>query len=100
MGLFGRTKESDRPERRGAPFDALVVGLGNPGSKYARTRHNVGFETIELFATRLGVKLKASRDRAFTAEAHIDTKHLLLARPTTYMNESGNAIVHSRADMQ
>ena len=98
MGLFGRNGcrrpfgRSDRPERRGAPFDALVVGLGNPGSKYARTRHNVGFETIEIVATRLGVKLKASRDRALTAEAHIDTKHLLLAKPTTYMNESGNAI--------
>ncbi|NQV97244.1 MAG: aminoacyl-tRNA hydrolase [Acidimicrobiaceae bacterium] len=92
MGLFGRTKKSDRPERRGTPFDALVVGLGNPGSKYARTRHNVGFETIEIIATRLGVKLKASRDRAFTGEAHIDTKQFLLARPTTYMNDSGNAV--------
>ena len=98
MGLFGHNDgrrpfgRSDRAERRGAPFDALVVGLGNPGSKYARTRHNVGFETIEIVATRLGVKLKASRDRALTAEAHIDTKHLLLAKPTTYMNESGNAI--------
>lgn len=93
MALFGRAK---RPERRGAEFDFLVVGLGNPGSKYSRTRHNVGFETIELLATRLNATLKAGRDRALFAEVSTTTntqnKHILLAMPTTYMNESGNAV--------
>lgn len=92
MGLFGRTKRPEQPERRGTPFDALVIGLGNPGSKYSRTRHNVGFEAIELLATRLGVSLKASKDRALTAEIKASSKHFLLATPTTYMNESGNAV--------
>ena len=93
MALFGRAK---RPERRGAEFDYLIVGLGNPGSKYSRTRHNVGFETIELLATRLNATLKAGRDRALFAEVSTTTntqsKHILLAMPTTYMNESGNAV--------
>ena len=93
MALFGRAK---RPERRGSEFDFLIVGLGNPGNKYSRTRHNVGFEAIELLATRLNATLKAGRDRALFAEvnatANAETKHLLLAMPTTFMNESGNAV--------
>ena len=93
MALFGRAK---RPERRGSEFDFLIVGLGNPGTKYSRTRHNVGFEAIELLATRLNATLKAGRDRALFAEvnttANSQTKHLLLAMPTTFMNESGNAV--------
>lgn len=93
MALFGRAK---RPERRGSEFDFLIVGLGNPGNKYSRTRHNVGFEAIELLATRLKTTLKAGRDRALFAEVNTtvntQTKHLLLAMPTTFMNESGNAV--------
>jgi PTH1 family peptidyl-tRNA hydrolase len=93
MALFGRAK---RPERRGSEFDFLIVGLGNPGSKYSRTRHNVGFEAIELLATRLNATLKAGRDRALFAEVNTTTnaqpKHVLLAMPTTFMNESGNAV--------
>ncbi|MFM8248342.1 MAG: aminoacyl-tRNA hydrolase [Acidimicrobiaceae bacterium] len=93
MALFGRAK---RPERRGSEFDFLIVGLGNPGTKYSRTRHNVGFEAIELLATRLNATLKAGRDRALFAEVNTtvntQTKHLLLAMPTTFMNESGNAV--------
>ena len=93
MALFGRAK---RPERRGSEFDFLIVGLGNPGTKYSRTRHNVGFEAIELLATRLNATLKTGRDRALFAEVNTTTnahtKHLLLAMPTTFMNESGNAV--------
>ena len=93
MALFGRAK---RPERRGSEFDFLIVGLGNPGTKFSRTRHNVGFEAIELLATRLNATLKAGRDRALFAEVNTtvntQTKHLLLAMPTTFMNESGNAV--------
>ena len=93
MALLGRAK---RTERRGSEFDFLIVGLGNPGTKYSRTRHNVGFEAIELLATRLNATLKAGRDRALFAEvnttANAQTKHLLLAMPTTFMNESGNAV--------
>lgn len=89
MALFGRSK---RPERRGAAFDFLLVGLGNPGGEYSRTRHNVGFEAIDELAKRFGANLKSGRDRALTAEVTAMSRHLLLAKPTTFMNESGSAV--------
>jgi peptidyl-tRNA hydrolase, PTH1 family len=73
-------------------IDAIIVGLGNPGKEYARTRHNVGEETVGVLATRLGESLKAGRDKALVAEARIGDKRVVLAFPTTYMNESGQAV--------
>lgn len=73
-------------------IDALVVGLGNPGKEYARTRHNVGEETVALLAARAGEKLKAGRDRALVADARIAGKRVVLAFPITYMNDSGQAV--------
>lgn len=89
MALFGRVS---RRERRGTPFDALVVGLGNPGREYSGSRHNVGFEVLELLAQRYNVTLKSARDRALVAEVHGDDVHLILATPTTFMNNSGDAV--------
>lgn len=73
-------------------IDAIIVGLGNPGREYARTRHNVGQETVALLAERYGTALKAGRDKALVANARIADKHVVLAFPTTYMNESGQAV--------
>lgn len=73
-------------------IDALVVGLGNPGKEYARTRHNVGEETVALLARRAGETLKAGRDKALVADARLAGKRVVLAFPTTYMNESGLAV--------
>jgi hypothetical protein len=70
----------------------LIVGLGNPGKKYARTRHNVGTDAIEVLAKRLGVSLKLGRDRAQIAETRINGHAVVLAVPTTYMNDSGEAV--------
>lgn len=70
----------------------LIVGLGNPGKKYARTRHNVGTDTIEILATRLNAKLKVGRDRAQSAEARIGPHAVVIAVPTTWMNDSGEAV--------
>lgn len=70
----------------------LIVGLGNPGKRYARTRHNVGTDAIEILAKRLNVALKVGRDRAQIAEARIGETAVVLAVPTTYMNESGEAV--------
>lgn len=75
-------------QRRGTPITHLIVGLGNPGREYARTRHNVGAEAVELLASRRNTKLKASRSKAVVAELG----SIVLAVPTVYMNESGEAI--------
>ena len=92
MALFGRQARHERHERRGTPFTALVVGLGNPGREYAGTRHNVGFDAIELLASRFNTSMKSSRDRALIAEINNEGTRFVLAMPTTYMNESGNAV--------
>lgn len=71
----------------------LVVGLGNPGSKYARTRHNVGFMVVERLAERHNLRFKGSKQRADVARGSVCGLDTLLAMPVTYMNESGNAVV-------
>jgi PTH1 family peptidyl-tRNA hydrolase len=74
------------------PVDLLVVGLGNPGDEYSRTRHNVGAEVVELLARRHGGKLTGSKGRARTGEVRIGDKRVELAIPLTYMNDSGEAV--------
>lgn len=78
--------------RRSTPFDWLVVGLGNPGKEYARTRHNVGEEVVAELAKRRGDALKSGRDNALVAESRIGEERVVLAFPLTYMNESGMAV--------
>jgi PTH1 family peptidyl-tRNA hydrolase len=89
MGLFGRKGKGD-------PHDWLVVGLGNPGEKYTRTRHNVGEEAVRLLAQRRGVTLKGGRDNALVAETRFPgpdgDERVVLAFPITFMNDSGQAV--------
>ena len=89
MAFLGR---GDRAERRGTPYDFLIVGLGNPGKEYARTRHNVGEEAVALLAERVGVSFKAGRDKAKVAEVTLRGRRCVLAFPLTFMNESGQAV--------
>jgi PTH1 family peptidyl-tRNA hydrolase len=74
------------------PVDLLVVGLGNPGDEFSRTRHNVGAEVVELLARRHGGKLRGSKGRARADEVRIGDKRVALAIPLTYMNDSGEAV--------
>ena len=85
MGLFGRVG-------KGTPSDWLVVGLGNPGPKYAGSRHNVGEQAVTLLAKRWGVTLKGGRDNALTAESRYADQRVVLAFPITFMNDSGQAV--------
>ena len=78
--------------KRRTPFDWLVVGLGNPGKEFARTRHNVGEEVVAELARRRGDTLKAGADNALVAESRIGDERCVLAFPLTYMNESGQAV--------
>ncbi|HEX9969542.1 MAG TPA: aminoacyl-tRNA hydrolase [Acidimicrobiales bacterium] len=79
--------------RTGTPADLLVVGLGNPGPQYARTRHNVGAEVVEVLAARHGERLKMGKERALVAEARIGGRRVALAFPQTYMNDSGLSVL-------
>ncbi len=90
MGLF------DRRAGTGTPFDWLVVGLGNPGTKYAGTRHNVGEECVRLLSERHDAPLKAGRDNSLIGESRFgtgaDAERVVLAFPITFMNDSGRAV--------
>ena len=71
----------------------LVVGLGNPGPAYARTRHNVGYMTVDDLARRAGAKWKKARFvRAEVATISLGNAEVMLAKPLTYMNLSGDAV--------
>jgi len=80
------------PDRRGAPTDLLVVGLGNPGPDYAGTRHNVGADTVALLAERHGGRLRPGRERALSGEVRVGQQRVALAFPQTYYNDSGLAV--------
>lgn len=71
----------------------LIVGLGNPGSKFDYTRHNVGFMAIDKLADDLGVKVKKLKFKSLIVEARIGSEKVILMKPSTYMNESGRAVV-------
>ena len=70
----------------------LVVGLGNPGEKYAKTRHNMGFLTLDLLAEREHVRIDRIKFKATTAQATVGGARCLLLKPQTYMNLSGEAV--------
>ena len=74
------------------PVDLLVVGLGNPGDEFSRTRHNVGAEVVEILARRHGGKLRKQKERSLTDEVNVGGKRMALAIPLTYMNLAGEAV--------
>ena len=70
----------------------MIVGLGNPGPEYAGTRHNVGFDVVEAVARDAGRKIETRKHKAVFGLAEIDGIPLLLVRPLTFMNLSGQAV--------
>src|SRR5689334_19054377 len=82
-----------RTERSGTPADLLVVGLGNPGEEFRHTRHNLGAEVVDILARRHGARMRADkRMHAVHDTVTVGGARMLLAIPTTYMNESGAAV--------
>jgi peptidyl-tRNA hydrolase, PTH1 family len=70
----------------------LIVGLGNPGSKFEKTRHNIGFWVVDELARRYGLSFGKTERKAQSADGVIRQKRVLLAKPQTYMNASGEAV--------
>ncbi len=78
---------------RAALSDAsIIVGLGNPGPRYAETRHNVGWRALDLLARQLGVPVNERRPKAVLGAGRFAGKRVVLAKPRTYMNNSGEAV--------
>jgi peptidyl-tRNA hydrolase, PTH1 family len=70
----------------------LVVGLGNPGARYARTRHSVGFKIVDRIAQTLGASIEKAKFESLWGESRLDSDKVLLVKPQTFMNLSGRSV--------
>ena len=70
----------------------LIVGLGNPGKEYEKTRHNIGFMTIDKYANKLGVSITKEKYNGLYAETIINSEKVILLKPQSYINLSGEVI--------
>lgn len=89
--IFDLFKSIEKPEPQGAP-EYLIVGLGNPGSEYAHTRHNAGFLAMDYLSQKIGVSVDRSKFRALYGMGELGGKKVILMKPQTYMNSSGEAV--------
>lgn len=71
----------------------LMVGLGNPGPRYEKTRHNIGFLVLESLAQEIGVSIAKKQCQSLVGQGSINGNQVLLAKPQTYMNKSGEAVL-------
>lgn len=70
----------------------IIVGLGNPGKKYEGTRHNAGFEVIDTLADKYRIEVETKKFKALVGKGIIDGQHVVLAKPQTFMNLSGESV--------
>ena len=88
--LFKQIEKKDTPAA--GNLTHLVVGLGNPGDKYTFTRHNRGFMALDFIAEKCGVRVDRARFKSLCADARIGEHRVLLMKPQTFMNLSGEAV--------
>jgi PTH1 family peptidyl-tRNA hydrolase len=88
MQLF-RKKESMEPIKTSA---FLIIGLGNPGREFKESRHNIGFMIVDRIAEMMEIRLKKVQSKAIISTMKIDGKPIILVKPHTFMNQSGNAV--------
>lgn len=87
--------EKEKESSAAAPITHLVVGLGNPGDKYFYTRHNAGFLAMDYISQKCGAVVNRSKFKALVGEATIAGKRVLLMKPQTFMNLSGDAVIEA-----
>lgn len=92
--IFKKLDSERAPEPTGA-VEYIIVGLGNPGTQYDGTRHNIGFMTIDELCDKYKLSCKKLRFKSLTCDAMIGGKRCLIMKPTTYMNNSGEAVVEA-----
>ncbi|MCH8206947.1 MAG: aminoacyl-tRNA hydrolase [Chloroflexi bacterium] len=87
-GLLGPRRLPTEPPAR------IIVGLGNPGPEYAATRHNIGFHCVDRIAAEHGIRLTRRHRSALLGEGEIEGRRIVLARPRTFVNRSGQAVTY------
>ncbi|MCH5325379.1 MAG: aminoacyl-tRNA hydrolase [Eubacterium sp.] len=92
--IFAKLESEKAPAPTGAP-EHIIVGLGNPGTQYEDTRHNAGFMAADVIAENLGVQIKKLKFKSLTADIMLGGRRCLLLKPTTFMNNSGEAVVEA-----
>ncbi|MCR4779924.1 MAG: aminoacyl-tRNA hydrolase [Ruminiclostridium sp.] len=95
LDIFRKLDEQRAAETPAGAVDFIICGLGNPGTQYENTRHNMGFMALDTLAESLNVPVKKLRFKSLTGEAVIGGRHCLLMKPTTFMNNSGEAVVEA-----
>lgn len=88
-------KIESAPASKSGQVAWLIVGLGNHGTEYVRTRHNVGFAAIDALSLSIGCKIDRAKYHALIGEGTIDGQRVILMKPQTYMNASGKAVAEA-----
>ena len=92
MGFFRRKKSNYACPKVGRAKDTyVIIGLGNPGEEYAKTRHNMGYRALDVLADSLGIEIRKSKFHSIIGQGRQAGKKIVLVKPETYMNKSGIA---------
>lgn len=93
MSIFDKFRQiSKRDDTPAGPVEYIIAGLGNPGEKYEGTRHNAGFIVMDALAEKLGFEMKKLKFKSLCADVSVSGKHCLVMKPSTFMNNSSQAI--------
>lgn len=92
--IFKKLESERTPAPQGA-VEYIICGLGNPGTQYEGTRHNIGFMTIDTLCDKYKLDCKKLRFKSLTCDAMISGKRCLIMKPTTFMNNSGEAVTEA-----
>lgn len=92
--IFKQLESSRAPEPSGA-VEYIICGLGNPGTQYENTRHNIGFMTVDTLCEKYRLSCKKVKFKSLTCDAAIGGKRCLIMKPTTFMNNSGEAVTEA-----
>lgn len=92
LDIFARLEKERAEKEASSKIEFIVVGLGNPGPKYDRTRHNAGYMVIDKIGMKNGFKNDRAKFSSLVAESNINGHRILFMKPTTFMNNSGEAV--------
>lgn len=96
MSIFDKFRQISKEENLpSGKVEYIIAGLGNPGLQYEGTRHNAGFMVMDKLGEKLGSDIKKMKFKSLCADVSIGGKHCVLLKPTTYMNNSGQAVAEA-----